>query len=221
MKFPSSIWMIVWAVSAIVAGGAWAADNLPVPDQTFKVNVPVGGNPLEIQLQSKLSTLYAAEPTPDAAAGMLRVGTVALEQGVRYPSVLGDFYSGNSVGEKLLPSGKDGFPMMNPDSTYLTSWLNKQWATVNLNLAHTHQLEKTGDQVVMGASKAVTVLKDSLFFSVGEYLFNDLNTRYWSRTTDLMLDYGWQHWNFSMAIEQREDPSLRAQSVWAAIKKKF
>jgi len=56
---------------------------------------------------------------------------------------------------------------------------------------------------------------------VGEYLFNDLNTRYWSRTTDLMLDYGWQHWNFSMAIEQREDPSLRAQSVWAAIKKKF
>ena len=221
MKFHCSIWMIIWVVSAGGAGGAWAADNLPVPDQTFKVKVPLGGNPLELQLQSKLSTLYAAEPTPDAAAGMVRVGTVALEEGVRYPAVLGDIYSGNSVSEKLLPSGKDGFPMVNPDSTYLTSWLNKQWATVDLNLTHMHQLGKPGDQVVMGASKAMTVWKDSLFFSMGEYLFNDLNTRYWSRTTDLMLDYGWQHWDFSMAIEQREDSSVRAQSVWAAIKKKF
>ena len=220
MKLSRSIWIIAWAVSAGMAGGAWAADNR-VPDQTFKVNVPVGGNPLELQLQSKLSTQCAQEPTADAAAGLLRLGNVGLEEGVRYPSILGGIYLGNSLGEKLLPSVKDGFPMVSPDSTYLTSWLNKQWATVNLNLAHTHLLEKPGDQVVAGASKAVTVLKDSLFFSVGEYLFNDLNTGYWSRTTDLVLDYGWQHWDFSMAIEQREDSSLRAQSVWAAIKTKF
>ena len=213
--------MIAWAVSAVVTGGAWAADNLPATDKAFTLNLPVVTNSLELQLQSRLSALYAAEPTPDAAAGMLRLGNVGLEEGVRYPSIFGGIYSGNSIGEKLLPSVRDGFPVVSPNNTYLSSWLNKQWATVNLNLAHTHQLEKTGDQLVAGASKAVTVWKDSLFFSAGEYLFNDLNTRYWSRTTDLVLDYGWQHWDFSMAIEQREDSSLRAQSVWAAIKTKF
>ena len=221
MKLPRACWMIVWATATMVAGRTWAADPLPVTDKSFSINVPIAAQPLELQLHSSLSTLYAPEPAPDATAGMLRLANVALEEGVRYPSVGGGIYAGNSIGEKLLPSGKDGFPMMTPNNTYLTSWLNKQWATVSLNLAHTHQLEKTGDQLVAGASKAVAVFQDALFFSVGEYLVNDLNTRYWSRTTDLVLDYGWQHWDFSMAIEQREDSTLRAQSVWAAIKKKF
>ena len=216
-----SICLSVLALTAALSGGVGAADNLLATDKEIKMSVPVPASPLPVQLISTLSTQYAAEPSPDPAGGMLRLGNMVLEEGVSYPVLPGDVYSGNSVGGKLMPSAKDGFPMASPNSTYFTSWLNKQWATVNLSLAHTHLIEKPEDQMVVGASKGVSVLRNALFLSVGEYLFNDLNTRYWSRTTDLAVDYGWKNWAFSMLVQQREDPSLREHSVWAAINKTF
>ena len=111
--------------------------------------------------------------------------------------------------------------MANPNSAYLTSWLSKQWASVDLSLAHVHLIEKPDEQLAAGISKAVAVLHTALFLSVGEYLFNDLSNRYWSRTTDMALGYGWKRWDFSMSIEQRQDPILRDQSVWATIKTNF
>ena len=209
------------ALSIVLGGRVGAADNLLATDKEIKMSVPAPSTPLPVHLVSSLSTQYAPEPSPDPAGGMLRLGKMALEEGVSYPVLAGEIYSGNSVGEKLMPSAKDGFPMASPNSTYLTSWLNKQWATVNLSLAHTHLIEKPEDQMVVGASKGVSVLRNALFLSVGEYLFSDLNTRYWSRTTDLAVDYGWKNWAFSMLVQQREDPSLREHTIWAAINKKF
>lgn len=210
-------------VSAVVCAGTdgVGADNLLATDKDVKINVPLLPSSLPVQLQSSLTTQYTANQTPDPAAGMLHVGDTALEEGIRYPALVGEIYSGNSIGGKLMPSGKDVFPMANPNSAYLTSWLSKQWASVDLSLAHVHMIEKPDEQVAVGMSKAVAVLQPALFLSVGEYLFNDLSNRYWSRTTDLTLDYGWKRWDFSMFIEQRQDPILRDQSVWATIKTKF
>ena len=208
--------------AAVCAGtGGVGADNLLATDKDVKINVPLLPSSLPVQLQSSLSTQYTADQTPDPAAGLLHVGSTALEEGIRYPALVGEIYSGNSVGGKLLPSGRDGFPMANPNSAYLTSWLSKQWASVDLSLAHVHLIEKPDEQLAAGISKAVAVLHTALFLSVGEYLFNDLSNRYWSRTTDMALGYGWKRWDFSMSIEQRQDPILRDQSVWATIKTNF
>jgi hypothetical protein len=120
-----------------------------------------------------------------------------------------------------MPSGKDGFPGMIPNSAYLASWLNKQWGSVNLSLAHIHLIERSEEQLTGGLYKTFSALNSRLFFSAGEYLFNDLSNRYWYRTTDLMMVYGWKRWNLSLFVEQREDSTMREQSVWATIKKHF
>ena len=223
MKLVNIISVIAFAVGSVWVGGTRVAqaDNLLATDKEIKFSVPMHPDSLPVQFGSSLSTQYASDQTPDPAAGMLRLGSMALEEGIRYPSLPGDIYSGNSIGEKLLPSAKYGLPVMSPNSAYLTSWLTQPWASVNLNLAHIHQIEKTDDQLSVGVAKAVSIMHNALSFSVGEYLVSELDNRYWSRTTNLSMDYWWQRWDFSMSIEQRQDSSLCEQSVWAAIKKKF
>ena len=152
---------------------------------------------------------------------MLHLGNMALEEGIRYPSLVGEIYSGNSIGEKLIPSLNDGLPMRSPNSTYLTSWLTKQWASINLSLTHTHLIERPDDQLVGGVSKAVSVLHGMLSFTAGEYLFSDLDNRYWSRATDLSMDYGWKRWDLSLSIEQRQDLNTSKHSVQATVKTRF
>ena len=223
MKRSGHIWIIVWALGSAIYSefSAVRADTLLATDKELKLNVPVLTNALPVQLGSSLSTQYAADYTPDPSAGMLRLETLTFEEGVRYPSLWGGIYSGNAIGEKLMPSLKEGFPMANPNSAYLTSWLNKQWASVNLSLSHFHQLEKPDDQLALGVSRALYVFQNSVCLSVGESIFNEIETRYWSRTTDLSLAYRWKTWDVSLSLEQRQDPQLSSQSVWTAVKMKF
>ena len=223
MPHSHPIWVLALAVSAAVcvSTNAVATDGLTVTDKKITISGPVLPSSLPVQMGSSLNTQYAALRSPDPAAGTLRLETLTVEEGVRYPAFWGDVYSGSSVGEKLMPSGRDSFALLNPNNAYLTSWLNKQWASVDLSLAQVHRIEKSEDQLAVGVSKSVSVLHDAMFLSVGECWFDDLSNRYWSRTMDLALGYRWKHWDFSMFIEQRQDPSLSAQSVWAAIKTKF
>ena len=213
---------MVVSVTVWRATDTTATDNLLATDKEIKITVPVLTNSLPVQLGSSLSTQYVADQSPDPAAGMLHLGNMTLEEGIRYPSLIGEIYSGNSLGEKLTPAGKDGFPMLSPNSTYLTSWLTKQWASVDLSLAHLHLIERPEDQLTVGVTKAFFALNKRLSFSLGEHLFSDLDNRYWSRTTDMSLGYsGRKYWDFSMSLEQRQDPRVTEQSVWATLKTKF
>ncbi|MEI6084207.1 MAG: hypothetical protein WCS70_07895 [Verrucomicrobiota bacterium] len=210
----------VFAVATSLTGMRVQAEEggLIVADKEIKLSVPV---PLQssfpLQLDSSLSTQYSV----DSSVGMLRLGNLILDQGLRYPPLFGDLYSGNSISANLMPSVNAGLPKTSVNSAYLTSWLNKQWASVNLSIAHTHLIEKSEEQLTYGIYKSVSVLNNSLFFSVGESLFNDLSNRYWYRTTNVSLDYAWKRWNLSMFVEQRSDASMREQSVWTSIKKRF
>jgi len=223
MKHSRNICVIALVVGATLCAETRVAtaDNLVTTDKEIKINIPVLTNSIPVQLGSSLNTQYTADLTPDPSAGMLHLGTVTVEESIRYPSLFDDIYSGNSIGDKLLPSAKDGFSMLNPTSVYLSSWLTKQWASVTLSLSQTHLIERPDDQMAVGISKAVAVLHNTLFFNVGEYLLDDLNSRYWSRTTNLSMDYGWKRWDISMVVERRQDPNLSEHSVWATIKTKF
>ena len=223
MKTSHNICVIALAVGTalFVATGVVVADNLIATDKEVKINVPVLTNSLPVQFGSSLSTQYTSDQTPDPSAGIMHLGTMTLEEGIRYPSLIGEIYARNSIGEKLMPTLNDRLPMMSPNSAYLTSWLTKQWASVNLSLSHIHLIERPDNQLAGGVSKAVTVLHGMLSFTMGEYLFSDLDNRYWSRTTDLSMDYNWKRWDFSMSIEQQQDLNLSYNSVQAAIKTKF
>jgi len=209
-----------FVVATAMCVGVQAEDGpLVVADNEIKINVPV---PVEVSLPVKMGSSLSAQYVPAPAAGeAVQLGKLVLEQSFRYPPLLGDVYSGNSIGKDLTPVRPAGRAKAGGDSPYVTSWLNKQWAGVNLSLAHTHRIEQAADQLTGGIYKMVAALDNRLFFSVGEYLFNDLSNRYWYRTTALTMDYGWNHWNLSLFIEHREAPRLREQSVWATIKKQF
>ena len=198
-----------------------AADILLATDNEVRISVPVFQDSLPVQVGSSLNTQYVVDQIPNPSAGMLRLGNLAIEEGIHYPALIGGIYSGTSIGEKLLPSTRTGLPSTSPDSAYLTSWLNKQWAGVNLNLAHIHLIERNNNQLAISVSRTFSAVKNNLCFSVGEYLFSDLENHYWSRTTDLSLDYWWKLWNFALSAEQRQDANLNEHSVWAAIKRIF
>jgi hypothetical protein len=219
----TNIFVSVLTIGVAVSIGARGvgADNLSATDKELKISVPVLTNTLPVQLGSSFSTQYATDRTPDPSAGMLHLGGMTLEEGIQYPSLFGDVYSENSIGQKLTPSAKDGFPTMNPNSAYLTSWFNKQWASVNLNFTHTHLIEQSDNQLAVGVSKTISVLHDTLALSLGEHMVSDLDTHYLSRVMDLSVDYGWKSWNLSLSIEQRQDLNLIEHSVWTALKSKF
>ena len=221
VKSTRYICIVALAISAVLSRTGLAVDTMLATDKEVKINVPVLTNSLPVQLGSSLNTQYATDLTPDPSAGVLHLGTMTVEEAVRYPALIGDIYLGNSIGEKLMPSAKDGFPTMNPSTAYLTSWLNKQWASVNLNLAYVHPIEKPEDQLSVGVSRTFTTLINRLSVSVGAYLFSDLDNRDWSHTTNLSMDYWWKCWDFSMFVERRQDLNLSEHSVWTAIKTKF
>ena len=183
--------------------------------------MPVLTTTLPVQLGSSLSTQYAADYIPDSSAGLLRLQAVILEQGIRYPSPWGGINWGNAIGEKLSPEVIDRFSMINPNSAYVTSWLTKQWASVDLSLSQTHLIETPNDQLTVGVSRAIYLIQNKVTVNIGEHLWTDLENRLWSRTTDVSMDYGWENWELSLSIEHREDPRVNAQSIWTAIKTKF
>lgn len=204
-----------------LVGSGTAADDLPTIAKEIKISVPVLTNTLSVQMESSLNTQYATDQTPDPSAGTLQLGTMTLKEGIRYPAFWGEIASGNSIGGNLAPSAKNGFPMLSPNSAYLTTWLTKPLASVNLDLTHTYLIESATDQLAVGVSKSFFAFRNSFCFSVGERLVSDLENQVWSSTTKLSVDYGWNRWGFSMSVEQRQDPRLTDQSVWTAIKTKF
>ena len=115
----------------------------------------------------------------------------------------------------------DRFSMANPNSAYVTSWLTKQWASVDLSLSQTHLIETPNNQLTVGVSRAIYLIQNKVTVNIGEHLWTDLENRLWSRTTDVSMDYGWKSWDLSLSIEHREDPRVNTQSIWTAVKTKF
>ena len=150
MKLFSKSLLAVLAISTItgIALTLTRADTIQASDKELKLNVPVLTNALPVQLGSTLRTQYAADYIPDSSAGMLHLQAVIFEQGIRYPSLWSDLSWGNSVGEKLNPEVSDRFSMANPNSAYVTSWLTKQWASVDLSLSQTHLIRKDPLQTI-------------------------------------------------------------------------
>ena len=223
MKLSHNIFISVLTIGVAVsigAGGVWA-DNFSATDKELKISMPVLTNTLPIQLGSSFSTQYATDRTPDPSAGMLHLQTVIFEQGIRYPSLWSELSWGNSVGEKLNPEVSDRFSMANPNSAYVTSWLTKQWASVDLSLSQTHLIETPNNQLTVGVSRAIYLIQNKVTVNIGEHLWTDLENRLWSRTTDVSMDYGWKSWDLSLSIEHREDPRVNTQSIWTAVKTKF
>jgi hypothetical protein len=221
MELAHRDWAVAVAIITVWCGTGVEAEStaLVVAEKEIKINVPVQlPRSLPLQLASNLKTQYSPDHSSERT---VRLGKMTLEAGIQYPSLVGGVYCGNSLGETLLPSGRDSAPSISPNGAYLTTWLNKQWGSVNLSLAHIRLIDESADQLAVGVYKAVSVLQSALFLGVGAYLFNDLSTGYWSRTTDLSLDYNWKRWVFSLFVEHREESSLREQSVWTTIKTKF
>ena len=223
MKLFSKSLLAVLAISTItgIALTLTRADTIQASDKELKLNVPVLTNALPVQLGSTLRTQYAADYIPDSSAGMLHLQAVIFEQGIRYPSLWSDLSWGNSVGEKLNPEVSDRFSMANPNSAYVTSWLTKQWASVDLSLSQTHLIETPNNQLTVGVSRAIYLIQNKVTVNIGEHLWTDLENRLWSRTTDVSMDYGWKSWDLSLSIEHREDPRVNTQSIWTAVKTKF
>lgn len=223
MHFFAKSFIAVLAIGFPVAMAVTTAtaDTIQASDKELKLNVPVLTNTLPVQLGSTLSTQYTADYIPDSSAGMLRLQAVILEQGIQYPSLWGGINGGNVIGEKLNSEVIDRFPTVNPNSAYVTSWLTKQWASVDLSLSQTHWIETPNDQLTVGISRAIHLIQKKVTMNIGEHLWTDLENRFWSRTTDVSMDYGWKSWDLFLSIEHREDPRVNTQSIWTAIKTKF
>ena len=206
------------AVCLCAGPAAAQVGGLTAGDREICFTVPATSKlPVPLELGSSVRARYSV----DQAAGLPSLGTVALEEGVKYPPLPAGVYSGSAVGEHVIAGVRDGTPVSAPNSLYFRNWLTRQWVGVDFSLAHTHLVERTDEELEFGVSRTFAVFADRLFLCVGQYWFDDLSSRYRCRTTDVSVDYGWRRWDVTVFAESSQDSTTRQQTVGAAISRKF
>jgi hypothetical protein len=194
-------------------------DSLTADDKLIKFNfLTPDANPLPLAVGSNLSTQYTADQFDD----VLQLGRMNMEEGVKFPAVFSGIAAGSTLGETVFSSVRDGTTPVGTDNRlYVTNWLNKQWAGVNLCLAHTHEIERPEEDLTYGLSKSFNPLNKNLSVTVGEYVFTEMGAHYSYRTADLSIAYGWKRWGLCVYAEDYRDTYTRGQLVGAQIKNSF
>ena len=211
--------LLITAATWLAGTPLMAADtNLVVNDKEIRFGLPATmTDPLPLHLSPGLKTEYTAD-----RAGDCKIEKMVVEEGLKYPTLWGGIHAGSTVGETVLTAVPEPHAVEVENRAYLTTWLSKDWAGVNLSVTHTHFIERIQEQVAYGLSKAFSPFTmKNLSFSVGEYLLNDVGTRYWYRSTNLSLDWGWRLWGLSLFAEQQGDTSVQERSAGIQVKSRF
>lgn len=221
MRWRSRGALIVTVVAALVfKTGALCADTntLTADDRSISFALPVAPHgPLPVTVGSTLTTQYQANQLD----GILQLGRMTLEEGIKYPPLFASIYAGTTLGQTLITSLRDSTPVGSDNRVYLTNWLSKQWAGMSFSLAHTYQLETDSAQLTYGISKTFAPFRNNLYVSIGEYIFTEVGARYSYRTTDLSVAYHWKQWKMSAFAEDRSDSYTNDRWVGAQVKKSF